>query len=88
MTMDMQPEVANCRSCEAPIIWARTRSGKNMPLDAKPSLAGAFYITLATDGVWECHHRSNYDGELPEDVNLHWSHFSTCPNASWHRKGE
>ena len=29
-----------CRSCGAPIVWGKTPSGKNMPLDAKPEKRG------------------------------------------------
>lgn len=25
---------AQCRSCEAPIVWVQTQNGKNMPVDA------------------------------------------------------
>lgn len=27
---------SQCRSCKAPVIWIKTRSGRRMPLDAKP----------------------------------------------------
>lgn len=33
---DMQPNVARCRSCGAPIIWRKTANGKSMPCDAYP----------------------------------------------------
>lgn len=27
-------DITSCRSCEADIVWLRTRAGKNMPVDA------------------------------------------------------
>lgn len=82
-----RPDVTNCRECDAPMMWVKTRSGKNMPLDADPTDGGDFYLTQDPDtGVWEGHHRKGYPGKLPEDVELFTSHFATCTNASRFRK--
>jgi hypothetical protein len=32
--------MANCRGCNAPIMWAITEEGKRAPLDPAPSTAG------------------------------------------------
>ena len=69
-----------CRSCGAPIRWARTEKGKRIPLDVEPVgnlPRGAF--TLAVEG----------DDLLAKSVfpaSYYVSHFATCPCADEHRK--
>lgn len=71
--------MAACKSCEAPITWARTESGKAMPLDEKPVAGGTF---VYVGGVAR--------RATPDDDQLHreryTSHFATCPDAAAHRK--
>lgn len=64
-----------CRSCAAPIIWARsTTTGALMPLDAEPhedgncELVDAGVIVHGAD-------RPMFAGPL------HLTHFVTCPDA-------
>lgn len=47
-----------CRSCDAPIVWIRTKRGKSMPLDLGTAKEGA-------DGAWtaESHHAHCPDAE-------------------------
>lgn len=67
-----------CRSCGASIVWARTDSGRLMPVDREPSAQGR--LVLRTE-----------DGELHVRVAeenargvRHRPHFATCPDAdSW-----
>lgn len=66
--------MSNCRSCHAEIIWAKTESGKAMPLDAKPEKR--FILFPGPDG--------NEDEAVAVDTYV--SHFATCPNANQHRK--
>lgn len=74
-----------CRSCHAPIRWARTEKGKRMPLDPAPVLGGnrsleevpAYQLTPAyfiTEAITPHPDRPGYV-----------SHFSTCPHAARHR---
>lgn len=72
---------SKCRSCDAPIIWAKTTQDKNIPLDAEPS--GAGNITLVPGGRAHVHSR---DELFPQGETLYVSHFVTCPNANEHRK--
>jgi hypothetical protein len=68
---------ARCRSCGAPIIWAKTARGSPIPLDASPGPQP----NLAP----------NADGAMvvvPPGSGQHTSHFATCPNAAAHRKGQ
>lgn len=68
-----------CRSCGKPIIWCKTKAGKNMPVDAEPSEAG----TVLVKGD-KCEVVKKTD--LLPGMVLHTSHFSTCPHSSQHRK--
>jgi hypothetical protein len=70
--------VSACKSCGAEVLWARTRKGRRMPLDAEPSPDGN--IRLA-DGVAEVVGEDQRGGN--EDLFL--SHFVTCPQAAQHR---
>jgi len=70
-----------CRSCKAPIRWARTAAGRNIPLDAAPVAHGNVELddqgiatVLAATAAW--------DGVTPR----YTSHFATCPDADQHRR--
>lgn len=81
---------AACRSCGAPIVWAVTKAGKRMPLDASPvPFKGLFGLELV-DGDDEYH--AVHKNDLPESARLlplHQSHYVTCPQAAkWRRKGK
>ena len=64
--------MSRCSSCDAEIIWAKTITGKAIPLDAKP-LRVAIGELAAQGGTVVI--RSGY---VP--------HFATCPQAAQHRK--
>ncbi len=65
--------MASCKSCGASIIWTTTEAGKKMPVDAQPASKGIVLLGNPAD---------------PQSrvVNVHLSHFATCPNANTHRK--
>lgn len=63
---------AICRSCGASIIWAITKNGKRIPLDAKPEVRM----------VLEEHE----DTPVARSVEAFTAHFASCPNAAQHRK--
>lgn len=75
-----------CKSCGAPIRWARTEARKNMPLDVDPATGD---LAVFDDGNvvvtgWEGPLRTVKvvtAGEGP-----HRSHFASCPNAKGHRR--
>lgn len=71
--------MARCSSCEAPVTWATTTTGKKMPLDERPVADGTFVYVA---GVAR--------RATPDDDRLHrdrfTSHFATCPDAAAHRK--
>lgn len=72
-----------CRSCGAPIRWARTANGKAMPLDPDPSPNG----NLALDGetVIVCG-KTAAEQRRANGEALYLSHFATCPQAASHRR--
>jgi hypothetical protein len=68
-----------CRSCAAPIVWARTNRGKMMPIDPAPRSDGNLvYIGV---GVVEV-----VTGERLPLEERYVAHFVTCPQAGkWRR---
>lgn len=78
--------MARCKSCAAPIVWARTRSGKSIPLDRDPVAHGNITIVdqgpppLVAVGQLEL-------GDVAQSTFRYQSHFSTCPDAGAHRRG-
>lgn len=74
----------HCSSCGAPILWARTAKGKQMPIDAEPTADGN--VLLHPGG-----RLAVVNGPLEVlrlravGTALHLSHFVTCPNAAEHR---
>ena len=62
-----------CRGCGAPIIFAVTEKGRQMPLDAEPT----------PDGEWSVADT----GDLIRAVSGgHKTHFETCPVGRKYRK--
>ena len=86
--------MAACKSCEAPMIWATTERGNNMPLDEKPVNApgplGKPGVTPASlRGLWvvvngKTRPATEEDRKLHRP--MHTTHWSTCPNAEAHRR--
>lgn len=77
-----------CRSCAAPMVWAVTPSGKNIPINPDPVPEGNLVVEhkLRDDGrghFWEARPPSPL---LDQDKPKYVSHFATCPKASAHRK--
>ena len=65
--------MANCRSCGAEIIWAKTGKDKAIPLSVK-SKEKRFIFDL------------ELGSEVVANVDTYLSHFADCPNAEQHRK--
>jgi hypothetical protein len=69
--------MATCSSCGKPIIWAKTESGKAMPLDPDPSASGNLILI---GGVVK------HVGRQFTGCSKYTSHFATCAQADQHRK--
>lgn len=75
-----------CQSCQAEILWARTPSGRRIPLDAEPNPDGNVILTGYEDEA-----RTLTKAELPAYRARGWRiwmpHHATCPNADeWRRR--
>jgi hypothetical protein len=86
-------EVKNCRDCEAPIIWVKTRKRKNLPLDADevgPDALppgkygpGGFRLRMnpddpTLDGMPEAQWVKGSEATETGEM-LYTSHINTCP---------
>lgn len=76
-----------CRTCKAPIRWAKTVAGEFMPLDLEPDDTGEWTLAMAPrpGGSPRAIHvpetrRAAYAGSL---YRVHWA---TCPDADQHRR--
>ena len=86
-------KVANCRSCDAPIIWAETAAnGKRMPVDADPLPTDRAFRLVGFGGrdIDEIDEQETpiavFVAMRAPDERLYVSHFSTCPHANAHRR--
>jgi hypothetical protein len=78
-----------CRSCNAPILWSETTTGRRMPLDYTPTTDGNIILglrkhlpPLALVQTQQSLERLRHRGEL-----LYTSHFVTCPQSErWRKK--
>jgi hypothetical protein len=67
------PKIEPCRSCKAPVVWAKTVNDKWAPLDAKPERR--FILHPGEDGVLRAEAQPTYQ-----------SHYATCPDAKTWRE--
>ena len=79
--------MARCRSCDAKIRWARTSSGKAMPLDPEPTPEGNIQLCIVGgEEIAAVLGAGDRAAAQLEQIPLYVSHFATCPNAAEHRK--
>jgi len=71
----MAAQQGTCRSCRAPILWARTENVKAMPLTLPAAEDGNTWIDQ--DGVA---HVESLLAPCPEDAPRYRPHFADCPN--------
>lgn len=69
---------AHCRSCFAKILWAKTASGKAIPLDPEPGWSGRYEVTEGAKGEL---YAAIVKGR-PDAPNRYRSHLATCPMRS------
>lgn len=80
-----------CRSCHQDILWAVTRSGKKMPVDAvadmRPIASGGGQFVLALHGGEYGELKAEkWQPEHGEKRNRYTSHFASCKQAGDWRK--
>lgn len=86
----------DCRSCQQPMVFVKVEkkdgTDRVMPLDAKPSLEGRWFIDENEgDGSRNDPHRAYYtrgdDAAYDQRQGmLHTAHHATCPDAESFRK--
>jgi hypothetical protein len=78
-----EPRSGACRSCGQRMLWAKTESGKSIPLDPEPApdgnvaLDGAVAMVLGPEAAAQCRAAGG---------RLYKSHFATCSHPERHRK--
>ena len=78
--------IATCRSCEAPILWAKTaKTGKAIPLNPEPVPADTPGALVIINGA--AYGKTAIDRIGTIGASWYVSHFATCPNAAKHRRG-
>jgi hypothetical protein len=76
----------NCRSCDMPIIWARTEYGNLIPLDAEPNKPKADMALV--DGVAKKIDQADLFTEVYAG-DKYLSHWASCPKAhEWRRSAK
>ena len=84
--------MAKCKSCNANIIWFKTKAGKSMPCNPGQvkywqKHNGSKRIVTPEGDVIACELEPPCTaGELPETGTGYVSHFATCPDAGSHRR--
>lgn len=80
--------IATCKSCGAPIIWAATDTGKRMPIDRLPAAGGNVRLTEVDGQPHAAVVGATIDLFDPADNgDRHLAHFVTCPDADdWRSK--
>jgi len=81
-----KPQTTACSSCGEPIYFAKTSSGKPMPVDAEPSDQGNVLLALDADTRQLKAEVLGRGTEPPAGRNVYLSHFVTCPHSESHRK--
>jgi len=88
--------MTTCRSCGASIFFGLTKKFKSIPIDAEPTADGNIYFTPMND-EWggaivlggapsvEVVSKANPAPAHAEPERF-TSHFTTCPNANFHRR--
>ena len=78
MTVKKAPE---CGTCHAPVIFARTPSGKYMPLDKARDLSGTsrYAVTRGTDLALYVRVLALGEQPRPGVEHRHMPHQATCP---------
>jgi len=80
--------MTTCKSCKAPIFWAVTDDGKNIPMDPDPNPDGNLVVVEEEGGpevrgakVTKARTPGLFDRHLPR----YMAHWVTCPYADHHR---
>lgn len=70
-------DMGSCRDCKARVMWAKTETGRNLPVDPTPDDTGNVLIERDVAGVlqaWTLGPNDTRPGQR------YMPHFATCPN--------
>lgn len=70
---------STCKGCGAPITWAKTRDGKNLPLQKCPVYEIDWSRNDETEGPFAGSYQAH---ALKIERETYVSHFLTCPKAN------
>jgi hypothetical protein len=76
--------MSTCRSCGASILWAKTTTGKSMPIDTAPAADGNV-ILQSRQGLQPLAIVFGAGTAPPDNQARYTSHFATCSQAAKHR---
>ena len=76
---------AACESCGAQLLFARTRGGKNMPLNRAPDDTGNVAAYQDEHGVWHARVLGRNTQPLAYE-RRYLPHVATCTDPSAHRR--
>lgn len=86
-------QIAKCKSCRAPIVWIKTKNGKNMPCDAdaveyQENYKGKSTIVTEDGRVLKASIITPSSGGFAPiiDGKGYIPHWATCPHAAQHRR--
>lgn len=78
--------MAQCRACQAPLLWVLTEAGKRMPLDYEPYSGedprGLFTLRDGAQGLVAI---SVTESTKPDELRYR-SHWATCSDPNRFRK--
>lgn len=76
-------ESLTCKTCLGAVVWAKTITGKRMPIDAAPVKHGNIALEETDTGL-VAHVLS--PKALANAAERYVSHFATCREAAQHRR--
>jgi hypothetical protein len=82
-------KTTDCKSCGAPIVWAKPSPLKWLPVDPEPDPKGNVVLNeVHGEVIAKVLGRRDRDRLLKQNPGtvLHLSHWATCPNANGHRE--
>ena len=88
-SLDLRPRHAECRSCKASIVWARsTATDQPMPVDYNADAERGTVQLFVDRGqlVAAVLADRQLTGARAAGIPLRTSHFATCPHADHHRR--
>lgn len=79
---DLSAYTRLCLSCDAPIVFARTITGRTMPVDVEPVPGGNVAVEVRQGFI----RATVLTGQVADRDDLRVAHFVTCPDAKEWRK--